>query len=106
MQRTAELMTLTAAHDNISAWAGLGSALATLFNQVSVPASVLGTLTIVGYLGCIAALHVSIPAILSVDAFNTTVRVAIPASTSGMPKYANSSVIKCVQCSPENSELI
>ncbi|KAJ7192329.1 hypothetical protein GGX14DRAFT_595892 [Mycena pura] len=85
MQRTAELMTLTAVHDNISAWAGLGSALATLFNQVSVPASVLGTLTIVGYLGCIAALHVSIPAILSVDAFNATARVAIPASTSGMP---------------------
>ncbi|KAJ7229942.1 hypothetical protein GGX14DRAFT_581646 [Mycena pura] len=85
MQRTTELMTLTAVHDNISAWAGLGSALATLFNQVSVPASVLGTLGIVGYLGCISALHVSIPAILSVDAYNATAKVAIPASTSGMP---------------------
>ncbi|KAJ7189508.1 hypothetical protein GGX14DRAFT_609220 [Mycena pura] len=93
MQQTTELMTLTAVHDNISAWAGLGSALATLFNQLSIPASVLETLSIVGYLGCISTLHISIPAILSVDAFNTTVRVAIPASTSGMPEYANSSVM-------------
>ncbi|KAJ7191489.1 hypothetical protein GGX14DRAFT_600487 [Mycena pura] len=93
MQRTTELMTFTAVHDNISAWAGLGSALATLFNQVSVPASVLGTLSIVGYLGCIATIHVSIPAIISVDAFNATARVAIPVRTSGMPEYANSSVM-------------
>ena len=107
MQRTTGLMTLTAVHDNILAWAGLGSALATLFNQVSVPASVLGTLSIVVYLGCISALHVSIPAIISVDAFNATARVAISASTSGMPEYANSSVIRClVKCSPRNAVLI
>ncbi|KAJ7190386.1 hypothetical protein GGX14DRAFT_605978 [Mycena pura] len=106
MQRTTELMTLTAMHDNISVWAGLGSALSTLFNQVSVPASVLGTLSIVVYLGCISTLHISIPAMLSVDAFNASASVAIPASTSGMPEYANSSVIKCIKCSPENSELI
>ncbi|KAJ7217259.1 hypothetical protein GGX14DRAFT_541785 [Mycena pura] len=123
MQRTTERMTLTAMHDNISAWAGLGSALATLLDQVSVPASVLGTLSIVSYLGCISTLHISIPASLSVDTFNATAKVAIPASTvvfrsnrivpchgpqnirnissaempyestSGMPEYANSSVI-------------
>ncbi|KAJ7210691.1 hypothetical protein GGX14DRAFT_394336 [Mycena pura] len=93
MQRITELKTLTALHDSISAWAGLGSALATLFNQVSIPASVLGTLSVVGYLGCISTLHISIPAILSVEAFNATVEVTIPASTSGMPEYANSSVI-------------
>ncbi|KAJ7192333.1 hypothetical protein GGX14DRAFT_595902 [Mycena pura] len=96
MQRTTELMTLTAVHDSISALAGLGSALATLSNQASVPASVLGTLSIVGYSGCISALHVSIPAILFVNAFNATASVAIPASTSGMPEYANSSMIKGV----------
>ncbi|KAJ7187469.1 hypothetical protein GGX14DRAFT_485502 [Mycena pura] len=96
MQRAIELTTLTAVHDNISAWAGLGSALATLFNQMSVPASILGILSIVGYLGCISALHVSIPAILSVDAFNASASVAIPASTSGMPEYANSSVIHAI----------
>ncbi|KAJ6474834.1 hypothetical protein C8R45DRAFT_1010680 [Mycena sanguinolenta] len=87
--------TLTAAHDCISAWAGLGSALATLLNQVFVPASVFGTLNIVGYLACIAVLHISIPTILSVEAFNTT--VAISAITSGFPEYANSTVINSTQ---------
>ncbi|KAF8186116.1 hypothetical protein K438DRAFT_1936834 [Mycena galopus ATCC 62051] len=87
--------TLTAAHDCISAWAGLGSALATMLNQVSVPASVLGTLTIVGYLSCISVLHTSIPAILSVEVFNTT--VAVPATTSWFPEYANSTVINSTQ---------
>ncbi|KAF7349135.1 Retrovirus-related Pol polyprotein from transposon TNT 1-94 [Mycena venus] len=78
LQRRMGLKTLTAVHDSISAWAGLGSALATLFNQVYVPASVLGTLSIVGYLGCISVLHISIPAILSVEAFSRTASVAIP----------------------------
>ncbi|KAJ6557621.1 hypothetical protein B0H19DRAFT_888703, partial [Mycena capillaripes] len=38
--------TLTATHDHISSWMGLGSALATLYNQISVPASVFGTISI------------------------------------------------------------
>ncbi|KAF8193156.1 hypothetical protein K438DRAFT_1829199 [Mycena galopus ATCC 62051] len=84
-------VTLTAIHDTISSWAGLGSALATLLNQVSIPASVFVSLNIVGYLGCISILHISIPAILSVDVFNMT--VTMPASTFGVPEYANSTVI-------------
>ncbi|KAF8186112.1 hypothetical protein K438DRAFT_1836054 [Mycena galopus ATCC 62051] len=87
--------TLTATHDCISAWAGLGSALVTLLNQVSAPASVLGTLTIVVYLGCISILHTSIPAIVSVEVFNTTVSVL--ATTSGIPDYANSTMITATQ---------
>ncbi|KAF8152683.1 hypothetical protein K438DRAFT_1987837 [Mycena galopus ATCC 62051] len=83
--------TLTSAHDCISAWAGLGSALATLFNQLFVPASIFGTLNIVAYLGCISVLHISIPAILSVEPFNTT--VAVPAITSSFPEFANSTAI-------------
>ncbi|KAF7330652.1 hypothetical protein MSAN_02450400 [Mycena sanguinolenta] len=87
--------TLTAAHDCISAWAGLGSALTTLLNQVFVPASVFGTLNIVGYLGCISVLHITIPAILSLEAFNAT--VAVSAITSGFPEYANSMSINSTQ---------
>ncbi|KAF7348043.1 hypothetical protein MSAN_01756700 [Mycena sanguinolenta] len=83
--------TLTAIHDTISAWAGLGSALVSLWNQVSVPASVLGTLSIVSYLSCISILHISLPAIISVEAFNAT--VAVQASTLGIPEYANANVI-------------
>ncbi|KAJ7111265.1 hypothetical protein C8R44DRAFT_856600 [Mycena epipterygia] len=80
--------TLTATHDNISAWTGLGSALATLYNQLSVPASIFGTLNVVGYLMCISILHITIPAILSVQTFNTTVSVA--ASTFGSREFVNS----------------
>ncbi|KAF7376809.1 hypothetical protein MSAN_00098300 [Mycena sanguinolenta] len=83
--------TLTAIHDVISAWAGLGSALISLWKQASVPASVFGTLNIVGYLCCISILHISIPAMISVEVFNTT--LAIPASTLGIPEYVNGSAI-------------
>ncbi|KAJ7019087.1 hypothetical protein C8F04DRAFT_353351 [Mycena alexandri] len=79
--------TLTATHDSISSWAGLGSALATLYNQISVPASVFGTFHVVGYLACIAILHTSIPAIISVGTFTAT--VALPAGTVGLPQYEN-----------------
>ncbi|KAF7334800.1 hypothetical protein MSAN_02366600 [Mycena sanguinolenta] len=85
------ILTLTAIHDVISAWAGLGSALISLWKQASVPASVFGTLNIVGYLCCISILHISIPAMISVEVFNTT--LAIPASTLGIPEYANGSAI-------------
>jgi hypothetical protein len=87
--------TLTATHDSISSWAGLGSALATLYNQLSVPASVAGTLHIAGYLGCVSILHITIPAILSVETFNTT--AVVPASTFGIPEFAHSTAVKCVK---------
>ncbi|KAJ7452647.1 hypothetical protein FB451DRAFT_1145259 [Mycena latifolia] len=65
--------TLTATHDNVSSWNGLGSALSTLYRQISAPASVLGTLAITGYLGCISMLHITTPAIFSVSGFNASV---------------------------------
>ncbi|KAJ6526394.1 hypothetical protein B0H19DRAFT_1084493 [Mycena capillaripes] len=83
--------TLTATHDNILSWAGVGSALTSLYNQLSVPASVFGTLHIAGYLGCVTMLHITIPAILSVETFNTT--AAVPASTFGIPEFANSTAV-------------
>ncbi|KAJ6605461.1 hypothetical protein DFH09DRAFT_1067724 [Mycena vulgaris] len=85
---------ISATHDNISSWMGLGSALATLYDQISVPASVFGTLITVAYLGCITILHITIPASLSVETFDSTVQVN--ASTFGIPEFANSTLIKCV----------
>ncbi|KAJ7868157.1 hypothetical protein B0H13DRAFT_1897248 [Mycena leptocephala] len=83
--------TLTATHDSFSSWTGLGSGLATLYNQVSLPASVFGTLNVVGYLGCISVLHITIPAILSVETFTTT--VPMDAKTLGIPEFTNSTAI-------------
>jgi hypothetical protein len=97
MQRNfRSFQTLTATHDSLSSWAGLGSALATLYNQLSVTASVFGTLNVVGYLGCVAILHITIPAFLSVETFNTTIQV--PAPTVGVPEFQfhNSTTFKFV----------
>ncbi|KAJ7692693.1 hypothetical protein B0H17DRAFT_1132929 [Mycena rosella] len=77
--------TLTATHDSIASWAGLGSALATLYNQLSVPAYMLGTLNIAGYLACISFLHMITPAVISVPTFNAT--IFIPIGTSWLPKF-------------------
>ncbi|KAJ7844156.1 hypothetical protein B0H13DRAFT_2096911, partial [Mycena leptocephala] len=87
--------TLTATHDSITSWAGLGSALATLYNQVSVPASVFGTLNIVVYLGCISILHITIPANLSVATFSTT--VPVDAITVGVPEFQNSTTVIAIR---------
>ncbi|KAJ7202372.1 hypothetical protein GGX14DRAFT_654311 [Mycena pura] len=77
--------TLTAAHDSFASWAGLGSALATLKNQLSVPASVLGSFNIVGYLACISVLHITTPAVISVQPFNNT--VPVPIGTRWLPEF-------------------
>ncbi|KAJ6476983.1 hypothetical protein C8R45DRAFT_1216775 [Mycena sanguinolenta] len=79
------VQTLTAIHDNMTSWSGLGSALGSLYNQVSVPSSVVGTLTILGYLACISILHVTTPAIISVQIFNNT--VPVPISTHWLPSF-------------------
>jgi hypothetical protein len=86
--------TLTETHDSISCWAGLGSALATLYKQVVVPASLFGTLRIAGYLGCVSILHITIPAYLSAESLNVTVTMS--AQTEGIPIFSNSSSIKYV----------
>jgi hypothetical protein len=77
--------TLTTTHDIIASWGGLGSALVTLANQFSTPASIFGTLQIVAYLGCITFLHIATPAIISVQAFNNTVSSRI--GVHGLPEF-------------------
>jgi hypothetical protein len=88
----ATFQTLTETHDSISSWSGIGSALATLYNQLSTPASVLQTLNIVGYLGCISGLNISIPAIISVEAFNNSYPLMV--ETRGIPEFWNTTTLK------------
>lgn len=88
--------TLTKSHDSISSWAGFGSALATLRNQLSVSASIFGTLKIAGYLGCVSILHISIPAVFSVETFNSSVSVDL--DTWGYPGF-NATNIRYAQSS-------
>ncbi|KAF8180038.1 hypothetical protein K438DRAFT_1976997 [Mycena galopus ATCC 62051] len=76
--------TLTASHDTTAAWIGLGSALETLFDQISVPSSVTGILLIVAYLLNISVLHITIPALFSVQAFNVSTPMNV--NTQGFPQ--------------------
>ncbi|KAJ7610618.1 hypothetical protein DFH06DRAFT_1308628 [Mycena polygramma] len=77
--------TLTATHDNIAAWNGLGSALSTLYAQLKVPASVFGTSIVAVYLSCLALLHITSPAIFSVVGYNTSIPVFV--QTLGVPQF-------------------
>jgi hypothetical protein len=76
--------TLTATHDNATAWVGLGSALVTMLDQIAVTSSVLGVLSIFGYLASLSLLHITTPALFSVEAFNITIPTTV--STQGFPQ--------------------
>ncbi|KAJ7761337.1 hypothetical protein B0H16DRAFT_1688459 [Mycena metata] len=77
--------TLTATHDNSVAWSGIGSALSSLWKQTVVPASVLGTLSVFLYLLNIAVIHISSPAMLSLQSFNSSRLTVL--KTFAMPEY-------------------
>ncbi|KAJ6491113.1 hypothetical protein C8R45DRAFT_1138180 [Mycena sanguinolenta] len=64
--------TLTATHDTAAAWAGIGSAISCLWNQRIVTSSLGGVLSLFIYLGSILALHITTPALFSVETFNAT----------------------------------
>ncbi|KAJ7189816.1 hypothetical protein GGX14DRAFT_408521 [Mycena pura] len=80
--------TLTATRDNLSAWGGLGSALSSLYSQFYLPASVTRTFVVTAYLGSIPLLHVTTPAIFSVDTgFNSSSPGLIKVETWGLPRF-------------------
>lgn len=64
--------TLTAIHDKLSAWLGLGSSLSVLSNQIARPAALSGVTAIALYLGDVAILHIAIPTSFTVNVFNST----------------------------------
>ncbi|KAJ7182980.1 hypothetical protein C8R43DRAFT_968629 [Mycena crocata] len=83
MRRNIQLnTTLTATHDNAAAWTGIGTALQYVWYQKSVPASVVGVLTTALYLTNIMVLHITTPALFSVDAFNASHPVDVPTNQS------------------------
>ncbi|KAK0470279.1 uncharacterized protein EV420DRAFT_103005 [Desarmillaria tabescens] len=79
--------TLTATHDNISAWTGLGAALLAIWRQTSIAASVVGALCVAAYFVFAAVLHITTPAIFSLQPFNTTRYTAI-STTLGAPNIS------------------
>ncbi|KAJ7755428.1 hypothetical protein B0H16DRAFT_715079 [Mycena metata] len=80
--------TLTTTHDKLCSWSGIGSSLSTLYNQISLPVSVLATLSITAYLLALSALHVTTPALLSIETFNYSNSFEVP--LLGRPQWNDS----------------
>jgi hypothetical protein len=77
--------TLTYLHDSNTAWQGLVAALLTLWRQKAVRSRTGLIILATVYLGGIAALHITIPALASIEVFNITTQVKIVAR--GRPYY-------------------
>ncbi|KAJ7091742.1 hypothetical protein C8R44DRAFT_750382 [Mycena epipterygia] len=75
--------TLTVTHDNAAAWTGLGSAVVYIWNQKDIPASIVGVVSVFLYLGNIMVLHITTPALFSLQTFNSSRQVFVP--TEGLP---------------------
>ncbi|KAJ7308677.1 hypothetical protein DFH08DRAFT_975022 [Mycena albidolilacea] len=74
---------LTATHDHAAAWAGIVAAFLRLWDQKAVTASIFGVLNVFLYLTNILVLHITTPALFSLEAFNSSVPTAV--DTLGFP---------------------
>ncbi|KAJ7848909.1 hypothetical protein B0H13DRAFT_1906509 [Mycena leptocephala] len=77
--------TLTATHDAAAAWSGIGSAMVHIWRQRTVLASVFGVMSPFLYLGNILVLHITIPALFSLQSFNST--QSFPVTTQSFPAF-------------------
>ncbi|KAJ7613429.1 hypothetical protein FB45DRAFT_1065029 [Roridomyces roridus] len=75
--------TLTVTHDTVAAWRGIGSALTSVFHQAP---SLSAVVPIFVYLGGVLILHISSPALLTVQTFNSTLPVLV--HTQSLPNFA------------------
>ncbi|KAF8554068.1 hypothetical protein OG21DRAFT_1138308 [Imleria badia] len=70
--------TLTAVHDIVGAWNGIGAAISALWQQTKVVSSPLAILLVLGYLSCISGLHIISSSVIQFEAFNNTITSAVP----------------------------
>lgn len=88
--------TLTAIHDKNSAWLGLGSALASLWQQVHLSASAASIVYIALYLFGMFVLHITIPGLFHTVPYNSTVitrQTTLLANASYAFKYVSCLVV-------------
>ncbi|KAJ7614499.1 hypothetical protein FB45DRAFT_1064740 [Roridomyces roridus] len=74
---------LTVTHDTVTAWRGIGSALMSVLHPTPSLSPVIPVLL---YLTGILALHITSPALLTVQTFNST--IPAPVTTQGIPAFA------------------
>ncbi|KAG1767374.1 hypothetical protein EV702DRAFT_1282648 [Suillus placidus] len=68
---------LTAIHDISGAWAGLGSALSSIWRQIDIPASWWAISAVTVYLASISVLHVTSSTLLQFQTFNTSMATSV-----------------------------
>ncbi|KAG1744345.1 hypothetical protein EDD22DRAFT_786287, partial [Suillus occidentalis] len=68
---------LTSIHDISGAWAGIGSALGSVWKQTGTPASLWATTAVTAYLVCISVLHVTSSTLLQFQSFNSTMTTTV-----------------------------
>ncbi|KAG1767899.1 hypothetical protein EV702DRAFT_979800 [Suillus placidus] len=83
---------LTAIHDISGAWAGLGSALSSVWKQTGIPASLWATTAVTTYLVCISVLHVTSSTLLQFQTFNSSMTTRV-STTLGWVDASNSSAV-------------
>ncbi|KAH8917966.1 hypothetical protein BT69DRAFT_1338611 [Atractiella rhizophila] len=71
--------TLTAVHDKIAAWSGVGLSFLSLWRQLSLPSSFFGVFAIAVYLLSISATHITTPGLFSLRSINSTIAGTIAA---------------------------
>ncbi|KAJ6488783.1 hypothetical protein C8R45DRAFT_992857 [Mycena sanguinolenta] len=84
-QNLRRVQPLTTAHDTAAAWSGMGSALFHLWMQDIGRASWAGVLSALFYLANILLLHITTPALFSLEAFNAT--QLIPVVAQSLPAF-------------------
>ena len=92
--------TLTATHDDSTAWTGLGSALLVLRQQKNIAASVVGTLLVTIYLIGISILHISTPSLFNLQVFEQPNKSNI-STRIGMPVFPPHSITDWSLTSPQ-----
>ncbi|KAG1731025.1 hypothetical protein EDB19DRAFT_1831845 [Suillus lakei] len=75
---------LTAIHDISGAWAGLGSALNIIWQQIDIPASWWAVSAVTAYLASISVLHITSSTLLQFQTFNTSMATSV-STTLGWP---------------------
>lgn len=91
---------LTTAHDISEAWAGLGAAVLTLWQQTKIAASPRAVILVFLYLTCISVLHVASPTIMQFQPYNVTLTTVIASNSTWPDPSVNLSALTWAGITP------
>ncbi|KAJ7649984.1 hypothetical protein FB45DRAFT_1017396 [Roridomyces roridus] len=95
---------LTETHDRMLAWSGIGSSLSTLYQQVSSSGLGFSVLAITGYFLALSLLHVTTPALFSVQPFDQI--ATIPITLQSIPQWNDSDQNAAISYTQNSAEFL